>query len=94
MLQSGATLAAILAQRNKELQEARGQCNQLQEQLRQQQAAASQEHEAERTRHEAEKGRVEQEKQQHMKDALQLEVRQLQPLQALKRGGTLQQLLQ
>lgn len=73
-LQSVAALAAALAQRNKELKDAREQIQMLNAQQQQQQAAADRHAQVERSRHSADLGRLEKEKEQHLKDALRLEV--------------------
>jgi ABC-type transporter Mla subunit MlaD len=73
-LQSAAALAGALAQRNKQLQEAKASVEQLQQQLAQQQEAAAKQLEAAAVAHDAEKVQLEQDKQEHMRDSLQLEV--------------------
>jgi phage-related tail protein len=75
--QSAAALASVLAQRNKQLQEAKACVEQLQQQLAQQQEAAAKQLEAAAVAHEAEKLQLQQDKQEHMRDSLQLEVRWL-----------------
>lgn len=75
--QSAAALAGALAQRNKQLQEAKAAVEQLQQQLAQQQEDAARQLEAAAAQHESEKVELQQGKQKHMRETLQLEVRWL-----------------